>query len=50
MDPVLKDVGGIKARTNEGFNLGMAIAVLLILLLFVAASFYILISSYLEIN
>jgi heme/copper-type cytochrome/quinol oxidase subunit 4 len=50
MNPVLKNMSGVKVRANEGLNLGAAITVLLILLLFIAASFYILISSYLEIN
>jgi hypothetical protein len=50
MESVRKNFSGVKAEASEDFNPGTAIAVMLILLLFIAVSFYILISSYLEIN
>lgn len=50
MEPVTKKLSAVKAEASEDFNLAGAITVMLILLLFIAASFYVLISSYLEIN
>lgn len=50
MNIVRKEVSTTEARTSEDFNLWSAITVMMILLLFIAVSFYILISSYLAVH
>ncbi len=45
-----KNEGVMKTETREDFNLGATIIMILLVLSFIGASFYILISSYMEIN
>ena len=50
MSTVRKDVSATEAEIGENFNVSAAITVMLLLLLFIAASFYIVVSSYMEIS
>lgn len=50
MSTGLKEMSVTKAEIREDFNLSAAITVMLLLLIFIAASFYIIVSSYMEIN
>ncbi|MCU7548659.1 hypothetical protein OCK74_05995 [Chitinophagaceae bacterium LB-8] len=50
METVRKNISRAETEVRDDFNLGAAITVMLILLMFIAASFYVLISSYMEIN
>lgn len=50
MSTVRKEVSATKTEVSEDFNLGAAITAILLLLVFIAASFYVLVSSYMEIN
>lgn len=50
MKSVLERLGVIRRETHEDFNIGAAIAMIVLLLTFIGASFYVLVVSYLDIS
>ena len=50
MKSILERLGIVKEESNEDFNLGTAIVMIMLFLAFIGTSFYILVSSYLGIS
>ncbi|HEY1112565.1 MAG TPA: hypothetical protein VGE66_03360 [Chitinophagaceae bacterium] len=50
MKTILERMGVIREESNDDFNLGAAIVMIMLFLTFIGTSFYILVSSYLGIS
>jgi hypothetical protein len=50
MKSILEQLGVVKEESNEDFNWGATIVMIVLLLTFIGTSFYILVSSYLEVS
>lgn len=50
MKSILEQLGVVNQESNEDFNWGATIVMILLFLTFIGTSFYILISSYLEVS
>lgn len=50
MKSILERMGVIREESNEDFNMGAAIVMIMLFLAFIGTSFYILVSSYLGIS
>jgi hypothetical protein len=50
MKSIWEQLGVVKEDTNEDFNMGAAIVMMILFLTFIGTSFYILVSSYLEVS
>ena len=50
MKELLEKIGVVRTESNDDFNMGATVAMILLFLAFIGTTFYILVSSYMEIS